>query len=223
MTTELDVTTTHEVLPKVSVPVTVEGMIVPSDEEIRALHHKYAPTRKAFDLVFTHCTIVCAIAEQLIDRSGLTLDRALVRAGCLLHDIGVYRLYDRSGRLDHTRYVSHGVPGHQILAEEGLPETLCRFCSHHTGMGLTRKDIRDQGLPLPEADHLAETVEEELVMYADKFHSKRTPPVFVSADTYAASVTRFGEDKAIRFKELRSCFGVPDLAPLVSAHGHALL
>ncbi len=65
----------------VSVPVTVGGMVIPSDAEIRALHEKYAPTREAFDLVHTHCEIVCAVAEQLLDRSGLALDRALVRAG----------------------------------------------------------------------------------------------------------------------------------------------
>ncbi len=205
------------------VPVTVEGMVIPGDEEIRALHERYAPTREAFDLVFTHCRIVCAIAEQLLDRSCSTLDRALVRAGCLLHDIGVYHLYDPSGRLDHARYVSHGVLGHRILTEEGLPEALCRFCSHHTGMGLTRQDIRTQKLPVPEGDYLAETAEEELVMYADTFHSKRTPPVFLSADSYAASVARFGEDKVIRFKELRARWGVPDLGPLVAAHGHALI
>ncbi len=65
--------------------------------------------------------------------------------------------------------------------------------------------------------------EEEEVKYADKFHSKRTPPVFFSADSYAASIARFGEDKVTRFKELRTRFGVPDLAPLVAAHGHALV
>ncbi|RKS08124.1 uncharacterized protein DFP74_3817 [Nocardiopsis sp. Huas11] len=197
-------------------------MVIPSDEEIRALHRKYAPTPEAFALVYTHCEIVCAVAEQLLDRSGLALDRALVRAGCLLHDIGVYRLYDASGRLDHTRYVSHGVLGHEILAGEGLPETLCRFCSHHTGVGLTRVDIREQALPVPERDYVAESAEEELVMYADKFHSKRNPPVFLTADAYAAAVARFGEDKVIRFKEMRARFGTPHLAPLVSAYGHDL-
>src|SRR5690625_4708840 len=65
LTTGLDVTTTREVLPKVSVPVTVEGMIVPSDEEIRALHHKYAPTRKAFDLVLEIGRASCRDREQV--------------------------------------------------------------------------------------------------------------------------------------------------------------
>lgn len=56
----------------------------------------------------------------------------------------------------------------------------------------------------------------------DKFHNKRTPPVFLSPDSYAASVARFGEDKVVRFKELQARFGLPDLGPLVAAHGRAL-
>ncbi|MFW6640352.1 HD domain-containing protein [Nocardiopsis algeriensis] len=198
-------------------------MVIPTDAEIRALHERYAPTPEALALVHTHCEIVCAIAEQLLDRYGHDLDRDLVRAGCLLHDLGVYRLYDGSGRLDHRNYVSHGLLGQEILTSEGFPEELSRFCSHHTGVGITREDIRVQGLPLPEGDYVAESAEEQLVMYADKFHSKKNPPVFVSADTYAVSVSRFGEDKVTRFKELRRHFGDPDLASLVDTYGHALI
>ncbi len=37
-----------------------------------------------------------------------------------------------------------------------------------------------QNLPVPPADYLAETPEERLVMYADKFHSKSHPGRFLS-------------------------------------------
>ncbi|WP_214414119.1 HD domain-containing protein [Sphaerisporangium fuscum] len=198
-------------------------MRIPGDDEIRRLHEKHAPTREAFELVHTHCRIVCSIAEQLLARDGLGLDAELVRAGCLLHDIGVYRLYDAEGNLDHARYVRHGVLGHELLREEGFPEEICRFCSCHTGMGLTREDVRRQGLPLPPGDYLAVSGEERLVMYADKFHSKTTPPTFVSASSYARQVRRFGEEKVAAFGRLREHFGTPDLAPLVTAHGHALV
>jgi uncharacterized protein len=192
-------------------------MLVPADEEILALHEKYAPTAQALDLVYTHCLIVCGIAEQVHARTGADLDIALVRAGCLVHDVGVYRLYDDAGRLDHANYIRHGVLGHELLLAEGFPEAICRFASHHTGMGLTREDVLRQGLPLPPADYIAETGEEILVMYADKFHSKTTPPRFLTADTYAASVRRFGEDKVAAFASMRARFGDPDLAPFASA------
>ncbi|MFI1800892.1 HD domain-containing protein [Streptomyces sp. NPDC020379] len=196
-------------------------MTLPTPQEIRALHEKYAPGQEALDVVYTHCEIVSRIAEQLLARDGQGLDADLVRAGALLHDIGVYRLFDDAGRLDHGNYIRHGVLGHEILRGEGFPERLCRFCSCHTGVGLTRHDIREQGLPLPVADYLAESAEEQLVMYADKFHTKSTPPKFLDADAYASHVRKFGEDKVTAFQALRARFGEPDLAAVETAHEDA--
>ncbi|MFB9832742.1 HD domain-containing protein [Actinoallomurus acaciae] len=197
-------------------------MRVPGDREIRALHEKHAPTREAFELVLAHCEIVCRIAEQLLGGADDGVDVELVRAGCLLHDIGVYRLYDGTGELDHGRYIRHGVLGHELLAEEGFAEAICRFCSCHTGMGLGPDDVRRQRLPLPPGDYRARSREERLVMYADKFHSKSSPPTFVGADTYAADVRRFGADKVAAFTAMREEFGEPDLTSLRTAYGHAL-
>lgn len=198
-------------------------MRVPTDAEIRALHERHAPTAAALESVYTHCLIVCGIAEQLHARAGLGGDLALARAGCLLHDVGVYRLYDEDGRLDQAGYIRHGVLGHELLAGEGLPGTLCRFASHHTGVGLTRRDVARQELPLPPRDYLAETAEERLVMYADKFHSKTLPPVLLDGDAYAARVARFGPDKAAAFASMRATFGEPDLAPFSARYGHRVV
>lgn len=214
---------------------TLPGMRIPADEDVRALHEKYAPAPAAFDLVYTHCLIVCGIAEELSARSAnrpgsgpgggpeAGLDIGLFRAGSLLHDIGVYRLYDEAGRLDHANYIRHGLLGYEILRAEGLPEEVCRFAARHTGMGLTREDVLRQRLPLPPCDYVAETGEEALVMYADKFHSKTTPPVFLTASAYAASVRRFGAAKAAAFEAMRQRFGEPDLAPFSSTYGYRVL
>jgi uncharacterized protein len=198
---------------------TVESVPIPGEHAIRALHEKHAPSRTAFQLVYTHCEIVWAIARQLINRGALAVDTELVRAGSLLHDLGVYALYGPSGELDHANYVRHGLLGHELLAGEGLPEELCRFCSCHTGVGLTAADVRSQRLPLPPADYRAESLEEQLVMYADKFHSKTDPPVFVSAESAAAGLARFGEDKRRRFAALRHLFGTPDLRAFIAKYG----
>ena len=196
-------------------------MRIPTDKEILVLHEQHAPTPGAFDLVHTHCMIVCAIVEQLCSRPGpgLGVDIGLVRAGSLLHDIGVYRLYDGSGRLDRAKYIRHGLLGYELLREAGLPETICRFASHHTGVGISRADVLAQRLPIPPADYLAETGEERLVMYADKFHSKSTPPVFRTASACAARLRRFGEEKVTAFQAMRDTFGDPDLAPLSKTYG----
>ncbi|MEU4424031.1 HDIG domain-containing metalloprotein [Actinoplanes sp. NPDC024001] len=188
-------------------------MGIPTDRQIRAWHERFAPSRAAFELVHTHCEIVCAVAEELFTDGDLEL----VRAGCLLHDIGVYRLRES----DH--YIRHGVLGEELLRELGLPEELVRFCSHHTGVGLTRDDVLRQGLPLPAGDYVAETDEEHLVMYADKFHSKSSPPAFVSADSYARRVARFGADNVDRFAALRARYGEPNLAALAKRYGHAIV
>lgn len=188
-------------------------MRIPTDRQIRALHERFAPSRAASELVYTHCEIVCGLAEQLFTDGDLEL----VRAGCLLHDIGVYRLQE------NDNYVRHGILGHELLRELGLPEQLSRFCSHHTGVGISRDDVVQQRLPLPPGDYLADTGEEELVMYADKFHSKTSPPVFVSADTYAVKVARFGGGKVEKFTELRKRYGEPDLTGPAERYGHAIV
>ncbi|XVU30050.1 HD domain-containing protein [Actinoplanes sp. CA-054009] len=157
------------------------------------------------------------MAERLLHGREGEFDVALVRAGALLHDIGVYRLAAGES------YLRHGLLGHELLAEAGLPEPLRRFCSCHTGVGITREDIERQGLPLPPGDYVPGSGEEELVMYADKFHSKAAPPVFVSAATYRGSVGRFGVGKAERFDELVREFGVPELGDLSEIYGHAVI
>jgi uncharacterized protein len=202
-------------------------MRIPGDDEIRALHERHAPTREAFEAVYTHCVIVWRVAERLLtqadrmpENTGFAdIERDLVWAGCLLHDVGVYRLYDHAGRLDYAGYMRHGVLGHALLAEAGYPEAICRFASRHTGVGISRDEVIRQELPLPPADYVAETPEELLVMYADKFHTKAEPPSFLTAATYAAYVRQFGPDKVAAFKEMLQRFGEPDLGSLSAAFG----
>jgi uncharacterized protein len=190
--------------------------VIPTPEEIRALHREVAPSAEAFDLVYTHCEIVWALASQLIRARDLKVDEELVRAGCLLHDIGVHLL-------DGSEYIRHGVLGESFLRGRGCPAVVSRFCAHHTGVGLTRDDVRRQELPLPLADYLADSGEERLVMYADKFHSKSTPPVFVTATTYAKSLRRFGAEHTARFSALVNEYGEPDLTPPARRFGHAVV
>jgi uncharacterized protein len=197
---------------------------IPTDKQVRAFHERHAPSGDAFNLVYTHCEIVCKLVEQILarQRSAPEVDVELARAGALLHDIGVYRLYDASGTLDHANYVRHGVLGHELLRKQGFPDSLCRFCSCHTGVGLTASDVFRQGLPLPPGDYLAECVEEEIVMYADKFHSKASPPRFMTAASYAGNVRRFGRDKEERFARMVRRWGEPNLDALANEYGHAL-
>ncbi len=191
---------------------------MPTEAQIIALHKKYAPTEEVFQAVFGHCAIVWEIALQLIVSNRLSVDEKLVKIGCLLHDVGVYRLYNRDGSLREDAYITHGILGGQLLKKEGYLSLLRRFATCHTGVGLTRQDIIKQKLPLPPGDYVARSVEEQLVMYADKFHSKTTPPIFNSAAWYLNYIKQFGEDKHQKFQGLIEFFGEPDIKTLAKRY-----
>lgn len=195
---------------------------LPSHDEIKALHIKYAPNKEVLDLVWTHCRIVADIAIQLSRNSPNDINNELVKAGCLLHDIGVYSLFDGSGFESTKNYITHGVRGEEVLKAEGFSEKLYRFASHHTGAGISRKQIIETNLPLPHRDFLAETIEEELVMYADKFHSKSEPPSFNSYNYYKDYIRRFGTEASASFAQLSEKFGKPDLTLMIAQYGHTL-
>lgn len=181
-----------------------------SDSDLSKLHKKYAPNQPAYDLVFTHCQIVEDIARHIIDsKPELNIDAELVHNGALLHDIGAYDFFVGREFVADGTYVAHGVKGYSILKNEGFDEALCRIASHHTGVGLRREDIKARGLPMPDEDYLAESIEERLVMYADKFHSKT--PQFNSYDAYRHYTGQFGDENVAIFDALSEEFGIPDL------------
>mgnify|MGYP001160630851 CR=1 FL=1 len=194
--------------------------MLPTDQAVTELHKKYAPSEEVLRLVYTHSEIVRDIALELIDASHLDVDRELVRIGAMLHDIGVYPLFSPDGvRKEGVKYITHGIEGEKLLRREGFSEVLCRFAAHHTGVGLTRQDIITQELPLPGRDYVAETDEELLVMYADKFHSKSTPPQFNTAESYRAWTAQFGNDTVKRFDRMVEKFGTPDLQRYSAQYG----
>lgn len=197
--------------------------MLPSVQEIEALHHKYASNQAMFEWVYVHCQAVWSVAEQLIDQNNIPVDRDLVQVGCLLHDIGVYTLFDDVGKLHQGKqYITHGIRGSEILSNEGFNETIQRFASNHTGVGLRKTDIVEHHLPLPPQDFLAETIEERLVMYADKFHSKEEPLCFNSYEWYKKFAEKFGQDKVVAFEDLAAEFGIPDVEKLADQHDQAV-
>lgn len=198
--------------------------MLPTIQQIEALHRKYAATAADFNLIYTHCQVVEALALQLLDaRPVASIDRELVRVGCLLHDIGAYQVLE-NGRF--VQGVRHGVIGERILKNEGFSETIWRFASHHTGVGLVEQDVIDQKLPIPVADYTARTDEERLIMYVDKFHSKSNPPVeppyFCTFQWFRRAVQKFGRDKPEKFDALAELFGKPNLEPLSARFGYEI-
>lgn len=148
------------------------------------------------------------------------LDERLAVLGAMVHDIGTYRVLAHDGsdgkelRFDGPRYILHGLLGYEYLTEQGVDESVAQFARNHTGVGLTKQQVRDQGLPLPEADYVPMTLEQEVVMVADKYHSKSVPPKFLTVEAYTAKAGRYGADNKRRWLELVTKYGVPDIRAL---------
>jgi uncharacterized protein len=158
--------------------------------------------------------------RKLIKQKSLDVDIALVEAGCLLHDLGVYTLFTKSDKkVTDYNYMNHGIRGEELLLKERLGSALARIASHHLGVGFTEEDIKKQGLPFTQP-YIPETKEERLITYADKFHSKTTPPRFNTYDSFKKYAATFGPEIAERFEQLAEEFGKPDLAPLIEKYGH---
>ena len=108
--------------------------------------------------VIIHCCTVEAVAKEMSSRIA-GVDRDLVLAGSLLHDIG------RS--VDHS--IMHAYIGSQIVKGHGLSPALVDIVRKHTGAGLDDEDVAEMGLP--QADYMPRTLEEKIVAHADNLVS----------------------------------------------------
>lgn len=196
---------------------------LPTESEITALHKKYAPSEELFNHVYTHCLAVWRIAEQLIASKDLKVDQELVRAGCLLHDIGTYSLIQPTDPVN-VGYVGRGVAGGQILEEEGLPKALSEIVAHHVGHGLTKEYIEKSFLPLPHRNLTPRTSEERLLSYVSKLHSRSDEPQFNSVNSYRKFLKNLDIKQATDdFESLVEEFGEPNLERLSEEFSQKLI
>ena len=130
----------------------------------------------------------------------LRLDTEFLEEAAMLHDIGIFRCNAPSIECVGTEpYICHGYLGGEILRSEGFLRHAL-VCERHTGTGLTRTQIERQQLPLPlDRSYEPETLEEQVVCYADKFYSKSHPDRVLSVGQAAQTLERFGIDGVKRF------------------------
>lgn len=125
-------------------------------------------------------------------------------------------------RFKHSKYIQHGLRGYKLLKACGFGEDLAQFARNHTGIGLTAQMVKDQKLPLPVADYVPVTVEQELVMYADKFHTKSDPAEFVGYDRCIRRAAKHGEANAQGMRDLIERFGMPPIEQAAQEYGMVL-
>ena len=133
----------------------------------------YRPGTTAYDILVRHGEQVAAKALQAAKRvSHLDPDLTFLQEAAMLHDIGMFLTNSPTlGCFGIHPYVTHGVLGRKLLDGRGMPRHGL-VCERHVGVGISAGDVRLQGLPLPERDMRPETLEEEIICFADKFFSK---------------------------------------------------
>lgn len=168
------------------------------DELIDKYYSDNAPLR---EILLTHSRSVADMALDVARRHPeLGADKTFLYEAAMLHDIGVF-LTDAPGIqcFGHEPYIKHGLLGGELLRREGLPRH-ARVAERHTGTGLTRETILRQALPLPLADYSPETIEEQLICYADKFFSKSHLERVRTPEQVLKSLEKFGADGVERMK-----------------------
>lgn len=159
----------------------------PEDGDLRRLLLKHS--RQVAD----YCILVCRRHPEL------GIDAAFVEEAAMLHDIGIRWCHAPSIFCEgESPYICHGVIGGELLRHEGWPRH-ARVCERHTGTGLTREQILQQQLPLQPADYVPETLEEQLVCYADKLYSKSKPDRVLTVEQAARSLEKFGHEGVEKF------------------------
>lgn len=136
----------------------------------------------------------------------LNLDVKFLEEAALLHDIGIIRT-DAPGILCKGKapYICHGYLGGEMLRQEGYPRH-ARVCERHTGTGLSEKDVKERTIPIPVQDYFPETLEEQVICYADKFYSKSHLDVEKTPEQALKSISRYGEEGANRFRHWMEIF-----------------
>ncbi len=109
---------------------------------------------------------------QHLQTQHILVDFDFIAEAAMLHDIGMINTDTPTlNCFGDSPYLQHGLMGKIILEHEGLPKHAL-VCERHIGVGLTAAEISSQKLPLPPRDMTPQTIEEQIICYADLYYSK---------------------------------------------------
>jgi len=103
-----------------------------------------------------HCAKVAEKALEIAQRTGADVDMELVGRGALFHDLGKAK----------THEIEHGKIGADLGSQLGLAMEITEIMEKHIRGGLTEEEARELGLPVK--DYTLRTLEERIVIYADR-------------------------------------------------------
>jgi uncharacterized protein len=173
-------------------------------ELIDKYYREHAQARRIL-IAHSHqvATLAIAVAEHVMHKEPV--DQEFVAQAAMLHDIGMlYTDTPKLGCRGDRPYISHGIIGAELLSKENLPRHAL-VCERHIGVGLSVEDIKAQELPLPLRDMRPQTLEEQIVAYADLFFSK-TQEGTRTATMVRESLARHGQYKVAIFDQWHKRF-----------------
>lgn len=191
------------------------------DRDLKKLHKKYCISlfpERFVELIWTHSKIVFdianTIANNLENNNNIYVNKDLLKQGCLLHDIGVYKCRFEDFNIGNKLlpYLHHGFTGAEIIKKEGFSTSIQRFALTHTGTGLTKEDILRENLPFEVKDYIPISIEEEILCFADKFHTKS--PAFSNYETEVNKLKKFDSTREVKMDNFKRKYGLPDLTAL---------
>ncbi|WP_373500318.1 HDIG domain-containing metalloprotein [Desulfococcus sp.] len=103
-----------------------------------------------------HSVKVAEKALEIVSRIPKGLDMELVGRGALFHDLGKAK----------THEIEHGKLGAEMGAAVGLPPTITAVMEKHIRGGLSAEEAIELGLPVK--DYTLSTLEERIIIYADR-------------------------------------------------------
>lgn len=168
---------------------------------------KYYSDNALKHILLTHSRQVANKAIQIVDsHPELNADRQFVEEAAMLHDIGIIRCNAPGIQCFGTEpYICHGTIGAEMLRAEGFP-LHARVCERHTGAGLSLDEIIAQNLPIPHRDLTPESIEEQIICYADKFFSKTRLTQEKTLEQAIHSLSKFGKEGVERFVKWSEIF-----------------
>jgi uncharacterized protein len=163
---------------------------------------KYYPvTSDAYRILVKHSRCV-ADKALLIGRNHpeLELDLQFIEEAAMLHDIGAF-LCDAPEIDCHgtAHYICHGYLGADLLRNEGYPRHAL-VCERHTGTGLSLEMIERHNLPVPRRDMRPQSMEEQLICFADKFFSKTNLNSEKPVEKILKSMAKYGSESVWQFQ-----------------------
>ena len=133
----------------------------------------YKPGTRIHGIYMSHVTDVTNKALLVAQKHPeLAVDVKFIEEAGMLHDIGIFKTNaPRIACIGNFPYVCHGYLGRELLTEEGFPKHGL-VCERHTGTGLSLETIIQKKLPIPHRDMRPQSLEEQIICFADKFYSK---------------------------------------------------